>query len=623
MCGMAGIIKYSGREYDITAAVRRMADAQKHRGPDMEGFYNESSIALGHRRLSIIDLSKGASQPMLDATGRYVIVFNGEIYNYREIRAKIRNYPFRSNSDTEVILAAFHEWKADCLNVLKGQFAFSIWDTRDKHLFIARDRLGEKPFYYHSNSEYFLFSSEIRGLLASGLVPKKLSAAGVADYLINESVSSPNTIVEDVFQLPPAHYAWVSRNKFDIHRYWNIADLGSLHGGENYPAVCARIKTLMHNAIEGQMTSDVPLGAFLSGGIDSSIIVGLMAERATQKVSTLSITFDDERFDESRYSSLVARRFGTDHHEIRLKSDRCLEEMPQYFDSIDIPSGDGPNTYVVSKAAKEAGLTVALSGIGGDELFAGYKSFRWYHAFMRHGYLWRMPKLLRKAVAPAAAMLGNRVNSEKLSHLLMLAEGDTAAFYRLVRSSFPSDQAEGLLIRKVVPSPETGDNFNICDSGQFQSLPLLSQFSVMEFFNYTQNVLLKDADNMAMAHSLEIRVPFCDHELLEYVLSVPDAFKYPSRPKKLLIDAFSGLLPDEIIDRPKMGFSFPWGRWIKEELHVFCDRALNSLCEREAFNAGEIRALWARYLRQEGYGGWNRIWLLVTLSQWLEKTEVQ
>lgn len=610
MCGIAGIVCFTAEAPDHREALGRMLDAQRHRGPDAEGRVVESGLYLGHRRLTVIDLSEGANQPMTDPSGRYVITFNGEIYNYLDLRAQLRDYAFRTRSDTEVILAAFVRWGDACVEHLKGQFAFALWDRQAKRLFMARDRLGEKPFYYHLGSEHFVFASELRGLLVSGLIPSRVSRAAVVDYLVYESVRSPRTLLEEVLQLPPAHVGWVENGKLTLRSYWRLSPRKG-DADVDYGETCRKVRELLERAIDGQRISDVPLGVFLSGGIDSSAITALMAARSEAKLDTLSIAFDDRRFDESPHAQAVATRFGTRHHVIRLKPTVLLDELPAFFASVDAPSGDGLNTYVVAKAARQAGLTVALSGVGGDELFCGYRYFKWYYAYRNHGYLWHMPLGARKLLAPLARTWG-----PKLEGLMLLEPEDPQGFYELMRSAFPRTEARTLV--------EASDQYALNGTGSeldgLDRLPVLGQFSALEFANYTRNVLLKDTDNLAMASSLEVRTPFCDHELVEYVLSVPDRFKYPRTPKKLLVDALHGLLPESIVNRPKKGFAFPWAAWMKCELAAFCEASLGSLAQRGLFDASRVRALWQRFRYREGDQAWVRIWLMVSLEQWLKKT---
>jgi asparagine synthase (glutamine-hydrolysing) len=626
MCAIAGILRFREGEGAWLETLRRMMHSERHRGPDAEGVYLDECIALGHRRLSIIDLSEAANQPMTDSSGRYIISFNGEIYNFREIKAQLKDYPFKTHSDTEVILAAFGAWGQGCLARLKGQFAFALWDRIEKRLFMARDRLGEKPFYYHLGHDRLIFASELRALLESGLVPRRISRAGLLDYLVMESVRSPRTLVEDVYQLPAGHFAWVSQSgEFRMQRYWNILTPSFKAVPQTYAEACRGVRERLIRAIEGQMVSDVPLGVFLSGGIDSSAITGLMARHSDEPITTFTIAFDERDFDESCYAQEVARRFNTLHHVVHLKPATLMDELPNYFASVDAPSGDGPNMYVVAKAAKEAGLTVALSGIGGDELFCGYKYFKWYWTYVKCSAFFRLPVKGRKLLASLGTVMRREGSNRKMQRILLMGERDAEGFYELVRSAYLLEEALAMLSARWLPPEANLPNlvyFSDLDRATFSSLPILSQYSALEFTNYTANVLLKDADSLAMASAVEVRVPFCDHELVEYVLSVPDRFKYPVTPKRLLIDALDGLLPESIVNRPKMGFAFPWESWIKGELRGFCEDAIRSVGERGLFDPAKVDGMWRSFLAQEGGGGWSRIWLLVALEQWLRKTGV-
>jgi asparagine synthase (glutamine-hydrolysing) len=622
MCGIAGIVSLRGDGVDRMSIVKRMNQSQIHRGPDAEGFYQDTHIALGHRRLSIIDLSSDANQPMVDESGRYVISFNGEIYNFPELKARLKSYPFRTTSDTEVILAAFIEFGETCVSQFVGQFAFAIWDRHEKRLFLARDRLGEKPFYYFISDGIFIFASEIRAILSSGLVPKNICTSSLRDYLVYESVRSPNTMIQDVKQLPPAHFGWLQEAGLKLHCYWEIVrSAGDIPVIPSYEDACKNVRRLVGDALDGQLISDVPLGVFLSGGIDSSAIAALMAERSTQAVNTLSVVFDENEFDESRYSSLIAKRFNTEHHIIKLQANSFLDGLSEYFSNVDSPSCDGPNTYIVSRAARKAGLTVAVSGIGGDELFGGYRSFNWYRGFIRYGYVWGLPRSVRHIASGLIPLLPKSFSKVKVAELIALPRNDVAEFYELIRRSFSRRTVDRLLCGKDSPQSRT-DRAVSHVNDDFFALPIYGQMSVLELTNYMRNVLLKDADGLAMANSLEIRVPFCDHRLVEYVLSLPDAYKRGSRPKQLLIDSLDGLLPNEVIDRPKMGFSFPWGRWMRNDLQSFCEEQIGKLADRGIFDHDAVLDVWREFNSQRGDNGWSSVWLLVSLEQWLQRVGI-
>jgi len=381
MCGISGIIGLDdfsnwGAAADVVVKMNR---AMAHRGPDATGVWSdEAEVVLGHQRLSIIDTSDAANQPWHHGPTGDAFVFNGEVYNYRELREELKHdFVFRTDSDTEVVLAALQVWGPErALRRCNGMFGFAWWQASEQTLIIARDRLGIKPIYYAERGAALLFASEIRALLASGQVSRRHDPAGLVDYLRYQTVHAPRTMLAEVSMLPPGHYIRVQGQEMDVVKWWDLAHEAMQHpAAANRSELLGRVRDTLRDAVQLRMRADVPLGAFLSGGIDSSAIVGLMKEVAETRVSTFSVTFNEGDFDESPWSRMVAQRFDTDHHEIRLTPGDFLQEVPAALAAMDHPSGDGPNTFVVSQATKKAGITVALSGLGGDELFAGYPVF--------------------------------------------------------------------------------------------------------------------------------------------------------------------------------------------------------------------------------------------------------
>lgn len=599
-----------------------MNDALAHRGPDDSGVFSEPGIALGHRRLSIIDLSTAGHQPMRYADGRYTIVYNGELYNFREIRHELsEHFTFTTNSDTEVILAAYSRWGGACLDHFNGMFAFAIYDQKEKNVFIARDRLGIKPLYYWQKENQLVFSSEMRGIFASGFSEKKISTDALHDYLSYQTVHAPDTIISDIKMLMPGHFMKISASSVEIKCWWSLV-IREPEVAPSAEEAKKKIRMLLREAVERRLIADVPFGAFLSGGIDSSIIVGLMAEVATHPVNTFSITFDDSGFSEAVYAKRIARDFKTVHHEIKLKPEDFLRELPEALDAMDHPSGDGPNTYVVSKATKKAGVTMALSGLGGDELFCGYDIFKRTMELGEKSWLNSVPKIFR-------VLAGNFIKrkpgiaSEKKAIVLGLDEINFASFYPVSRRVLFDDE-----IKNILQASSTGKNrVGEISAAIAQKFPFedeeLSRVSVAEMTTYMQNILLRDTDQMSMAHALEVRVPFLDYKLVEYVLNLPDELKFPSTPKKLLVDACKDLIPEEIYNRPKMGFTFPWKNWMKRELRTFCAERITSLGKREQFNAKGLSGLWKRFLHDDPKITWSRVWPLVVLAHWLDKNEIR
>ena len=440
MCGINGILGIADASL-AKQKVQAMNTAMKHRGPDDDGFYVEENIAFGHRRLSIIDLSAAGHQPMQSHDGRFQIVYNGELYNYKELKFELKRvvsgskdqaYFFQTDTDTEVIIAAYARWGEDCLNHFNGMYAFAIWDTHKKELFIGRDRLGIKPLYYLYTNNVLAFSSELRSLLASDLIPKKLDENSLVDYLRYQTVHAPNTILKGVKMLMPGHYLKSSNYKITIHNYWNLSKNRSTSpNGKTYEDVCKDVNQLLTKSVERRLIADVPFGAFLSGGIDSSAIVGLMTKVSSEKVKTFSVTFDESEFSEAKYAQLIAKKFNTDHHEIILKPSDFLKELPNALKAMDHPSGDGPNTYIVSKATKNAGITMALSGLGGDELFAGYDVFKRSLQLNRKSWLNIVPKFIRGMAGSILTKIKPGVASEKIAALLKQDKVNFKTFYSL------------------------------------------------------------------------------------------------------------------------------------------------------------------------------------------------
>lgn len=625
MCGINGIYGIADPERG-ESAVRWMNDALAHRGPDDEGSFSEGGLFLGHRRLSIIDPSQEGHQPMVSADGRYVLVYNGELYNHDALRDRLSEYPFRSRSDSEVVLAAYREWGSSCLERFNGMFAFGVYDRDKNELFLARDRSGIKPLYFYQDDRKVLFSSEIRGLLASGEVPRRLSENGLVDYCRYQTVHAPWTVIHGVNMLLPGHFMLVTENDVQIRKYWDAAERFDRRGQNmSGSAVKEEIQGLLTDAVEKRMMSDVPYGAFLSGGIDSSLIVALMARAGKGSVRTFSISFDDPEYDEAPYARNIAEQYGTEHYEIELKPEDLLQEMPDVLGAMDHPSGDGPNNYLVSKATSQKGIRMALSGLGGDELFAGYDMFRMAYGVEGRKWVMSFPKDVRRIPGTLMRKFKPSVRSDKLDALLSLDYWELEYFYPLFRRMYSDRMIKSFLNREKMGADPVRRFLlrRIAPQTPGFELPYLSRISYAELNSYMSNVLLRDTDQMSMAHSLEVRVPFLDHKLIGFLLGVSDDLKYPSSPKKLLTDAMEGYIPSSIIDRPKMGFTFPWREWLTGPLKGFCEERIQGLQDRKVFKPEGIRWLWNAFLKGDPRVTWSRIWYLIVLEDWLERNDVQ
>jgi asparagine synthase (glutamine-hydrolysing) len=623
MCGIAGIINFSNNIID-PSVIKRMTDCISHRGPDADGYFLENKIAFGHRRLSIIDLSSAANQPFIDNSGRYIITFNGEIYNYKKVKQLLTDYNFKTNSDTEVLIAAYAKWKSSCLQYLSGMFAFAIWDKQEEELFVARDRFGVKPLYYFIDDDKFLFASEIRSILASDLVKRKVNKQALIEYFTYQSVGYPYSAIDNIFQLEAGSWMTIKNKKIEKKKYWDVSKSSVDFDFADEKKVHQKIDSLMMQSIERRLVSDVPVGAFLSGGIDSSAVVGLMAEAGNGKPNTFNISFDEKDFDESHYADIVAKKFNTNHTRILLKPTVFLDELENALAALDSPSGDGINTYVVSKAVHNKGITVALSGIGGDELFAGYPIFDQFLQLKKNSWLWKLPQNTRKRLSNIFFKNYSDRKLDRLKQLLNSNSPDIENVYSISRQILSHDLIASLTFLPVNnPFITCVQQELINKKENIKRLPLLSQVSVAEYLGYTQHTLLKDTDQMSMASSLEVREPFFDPNLVEFVLSVPDKFKKNGSPKKLLIESLKHLLPNEIVDRKKQGFLFPWNLWLKNELHSFCDKHIKNISQRDFINEKNLLAYWKRFLGGDKNIRWSEIWLFVVLQNWLVNNGIE
>lgn len=623
MCGIAGIVGFTNAPSPDTA-IRRMTDAMAHRGPDATGFFSEGPVSLGHLRLSIIDLSSAANQPFADVSGRYVMVFNGEIYNYKEVRHLLKEYPFCTTGDTETLLAAYAKWGPDCLRYFRGMFAFAIWDREEKELFIARDKMGVKPLYFFTDRDRLIFGSEIRSILATGLVPGKVNPSALRDYFSYQSIGYPHSVIEGIEQLEAGSWAKIKEGSITKAVYWDVTASSAATGSFDFSdplKVQKRIRELMLQSIERRLVSDVPVGAFLSGGIDSSAVVGLMAEAGSSRPNTFTVAFEEEEFDESPYAALIAKKFNTTHTPILLKPASFLDELQNALQAMDIPSGDGINTYVVSKAIARQGMRVALSGTGGDELFAGYPFFSRYLSLQKIKAWWLLPRFLRKGLSQAF-LQGTTGKTDRIRQLLQTPSCTIEEVYPVFRQVLTPRFIDQMTTLDADSLPTDLRNELKRKRNSLDRLPLLSQVSAAEYLGYTQHTLLKDTDQMSMAVSLEVREPFFDQDLVEFVLAVPDALKRPVYPKSLLVESLKPLLPDEIVFRKKQGFVFPWNSWLKNDLRSFCEMHLKNMSDRPFIRGDRLMSRWRNFLHGDKSIRWLEIWLFVVLEHWMEKNHV-
>jgi asparagine synthase (glutamine-hydrolysing) len=628
MCGIIGIL---ARKTQIPPEVLEQATRSlAHRGPDDSGTVllkqdepEPLEIGLGHRRLAIIDLSPLGHQPMQDPVTGNWIIYNGEIYNFRELRKELEaaGIEFKSQSDTEVILAAYRVWGESCLPRLGGMFAFALWDAPRKRLLLARDPMGIKPLYYHQSEQTFVFASEARTLLRTGLVPRKVDSTGVLSYLAFGSVYEPWTIVEGVMAVPPGHVLTVQNGLVSIREYWNPLPSSSAESepaSGNGTATANQLPALLRDAVLSHLVSDVPVGVFLSGGIDSSALVAVLSHNGV-RAKTFSLVFQEEEFNEGEYSREVARRFGTEHHEIPVSQQDTLASLPEALCAMDQPTIDGINTYLVSTKTRAAGVKVALTGLGADEMFAGYSNFRRVPKMevvsKRFG---RLTRLARPLASSIALFAGKGDRSRKLAEL---ATGqDSVHPYFLLRTLFGAAERESLFsapdYQALQQSLDRGLQESVTAS---LSLDPVNRVSYLESHWYMRNTLLRDSDFMSMAHGLELRVPFLDRALVEACFRIPGDRKIQGDlPKSLLLASLGVELPREIVNRPKRGFTLPFERWLRGEMRpVVEEELLESNWDQTSITASAVRDVWGRFLA--GETSWSRPWSLFVLKRWCEQ----
>ena len=613
MCGISAVIQ-TNATLEVRSILERMNAAMIHRGPDAGGIYLNENIGLGHRRLSIIDTESTANQPMLSSNKKWVVAFNGEIYNYVELKAnELQGISFQTESDTEVILELFQKHGVESLSKLKGMFAFVLHNLETSETFVVRDRYGMKPLYFSMQNGTCLVASEIRALLASEVVPRKLSRIALEEYIETQTVCAPNTLIENVQLLEAGHYLHFKKNETTKHCYYRLLDDLSYELSDKKNAA-ELLRSTLRETVRQHMRADVPFGAFLSGGIDSSLLVGLMSEVRSEKINTFQISFEEEAFDERKYARLIAKKFNTDHHEINLNARSFLNDIPSAIAAIDFPSGDGPNTFAVSKASKEAGITVAISGLGGDELFAGYPVFQ-YMQSIEKSFLLKLSYPLRKSVSLALRSISSNRSTRKKAELIGLPKANLASAFPLVRNVWSA----GELIPRTKKHFEIENNFNFIFE---KNAPLLNRVSAAEIESYMQHVLLRDSDQMSMAHSLEIRVPFLDHTVVELATHLSNDLKNPTSPKKFLTETFSDILPHEVVNRKKMGFTLPWNIWMKNELREFTEEGFKVLYEQHVVNEKVLQQAWNKFLLGNEEKSFISFWHLSVLGHWMRNNTI-
>jgi asparagine synthase (glutamine-hydrolysing) len=627
MCGIAGMVSFDGLPADASVTATRMRDALVHRGPDEAGLFCDTHAVLAHRRLSIVDLSTG-QQPLANEDGRIQIVFNGEIYNHAEIRRELEalGHTYRTKSDTETIVHAYEQWGDDAVDRFRGMFAFAIWDSAERRLLLVRDRLGIKPLYWTQVGSLLLFGSEIKALLASGLVHPRANTSVLPELLSTRYVSGSDTLFTGIHKLLPGHRLVFQNGDLRIRQYWDIPVRNSqvqVEKANGREAIVDRFRSLLTESVRLRLMSDVPLGMFLSGGIDSSAIAALMARLVDRPIKTFSVGFEERAFNELGYAREVSQAIGADPHEVVIDDRDFFGALPRLVWHEDEPIAHPSSVplYFVSRLARQH-VTVVLTGEGSDELLAGYGKYPRIAMNWRAGTIYErmLPKSVRQLVADnLVPAVPGRVGRLARRSFLAMDRTPEAMFLDNFAAIRLADQ------QRLLANRNAADRATVRAYGPslawFDRPPagssLLTRLLYADMKTYLVELLMKQ-DQMSMATSIESRVPFLDHALVEFAATIPDQWKLSGfTTKRVLREAMKGVLPDSILSRPKMGFPVPFARWTREHWNgplreVLLDRRTR---ERGIVDAPAVERLLDDH--QAGRtDGWDRLWMLLNLELW-------
>lgn len=637
MCGITGI--YSPGTKIDQFILSAMTKTLYHRGPDDLDTYIDTTndVGLGHTRLSIIDLSSKGKQPMSNSDGSITASYNGEIYNYRELRELLKQegHSFISDSDTEVVVKAYEQWGMDCLHRFIGMFALAIWDARKETLFLIRDRAGVKPLYYYKKNGLFLFASELRSMMQHPKFDKKLNTYGLSLFLKYNYIRSPHTIFENTFKLEPGHYISVRKGEVKNHRYWNVADYHNMvpHTGSEQE-IADELEKILIDSFKYRLVSDVPVGLFLSGGIDSSIVATLLQKNLSKPIKTFTIGFNENKYNEAHYAKRVAEYLGTDHTEHYISEEEALEIVPKLPSIYDEPFGDNSiiPTYLVSEIAKKQ-VKVALSADGGDELFCGYEHYA--KNLNRYNSFKEIPQVMQRAISGGLSVLtperfSNTVEFTRINYLkrfsqgyakkrdifLCINENDMQGMFRSVQGVWKPAEIMEILDGSLQFEDKTFEE-------QFRSVEkngILTQMLTADFSIWLPDDILTKVDRASMSVGLESREPFLDHRLVEFTARIPSEYKYRNgETKYILKKLLERYLPREMFDRRKMGFSSPVNIWLGTKLRPLVQDYLNeNSIRQDGFFKPDVVTRWVdKFYKNEIKG--KRIWNLLVFQMWKEQ----
>jgi asparagine synthase (glutamine-hydrolysing) len=597
MCGICGVVGLDSR-YVLT-----MNKVQENRGPDGHGIFDDKDCTLGHQRLAIIDLSAAGDQPMFNEDKSIAITFCGEIYNYKELKKELISlgHVFKSNSDTEVIIHLYEEEQEQCVHKLRGIFSFAIWDKGRKKLFCARDRMGVKPFYYAKNRDGFIFASELRAISAANLFEKAINQKALADYLLFGSVQAPSTLIKDIYQLMPGQTLVVMNNKVQIAEYWSMDE-----GNTDQSINIDRIQEQLRQSVNIEMVSDVPVAVFLSGGLDSSTILGLASK--SNNVTALTVGFNEGEFDERELAKKVAKYFGIPHKEVLITGAEFHSMFDEILQKMDQPSADGFNTYIVSQQAKKNGFKVAISGLGGDEIFFGYPNVRRIRSMLLINRICRriISHSIRNTFFNIFYRSSLSMKLKKMLYVFFKSNSDHEV-YQLARMVLSPRDVELLLGAKFATEEK---NFSYSSKNA-------NQLMAADISCYARNTLLRDSDQMGMANSVEIREPFFDYKMVETMFAAPDSIKTFGRPKQALFSIFNNLTHNSFAERNKKGFVLPFDHWFRDDLREYCQKKLDHAPDK-ILNRQQVQSIWSDYQKNKNSYSYTSVLTLIALINWFE-----
>ncbi|MBL0329721.1 MAG: asparagine synthase (glutamine-hydrolyzing) [Bacteroidetes bacterium] len=623
MCGIAGYYSFTNKfsQKDL----EEMTAAIAHRGPDAEGFYKDTVCGLGHRRLSIIDLSSNANQPMHSADNRYVMVYNGEVYNYREIAAELRQKfksEFITSSDSEVILEAYVQYGPEFVQKLNGMFAFAIYDKHKNELFVCRDRIGIKPLYYFWDGENFAFASELKALTKVSVIPLELNRNAIYKFLHLGFIPAPQSIYQSIKKLDSGTWIKISKNNFESDKYWSINKQVTEKVITKEKEAIVKLSDLLMSSVQYQIKSDVPFGVFLSGGIDSSLVTANAVNLSGVKVNTFSIGFEENKYNESVYAKAVANHLGTNHHEFIVSYKDAIDLIDTIFDVYSEPFADSSSipTLLVSKLAKGE-VTVTLSGEGGDELFLGYGAYQWAKR-LNNPFIKTFRKQIGKVIATNKNYTRHEAYFNYPSEQLQYSHTLSQELYYFSLDEINNNTTTAFKNYPGATNKDSLNSFGVEIDHLKRKLNPMEKQAIFDLHFYLQGDLLTKVDRASMYYSLETRVPYLDHRIIEFSLNLSHELKYKNNTSKYLLkEILYQYVPEKIFNRPKQGFAIPLEGWLKKELKFLIDEYLSEsvIKKYNILDYKKVEELKQNFLVYNQSYLYNRLWILIVLHKWLVK----